>query len=152
MRFLHGWWKSETACKLVAPYNDWTIAFLCQLYVILLCFTPSEPFILHDFVTNQHEIGLDHDLLWVYWSWLMWFIVWAEQDIGCLGVVVGGSSVEQRTYSAQQMATHNVAGNALLAFGCGKYFWRVTYWASVELLKNLLQMVFQCTWRGPYSG
>ncbi len=36
--------------------------------------------------------------------------------MGCLGVVVGGSSVEQRAHSAQQRATHNVAGNALLAF------------------------------------
>ncbi len=116
MRFLRGWWKSETARQLVAPYNGWTIAFLCQVYVILLCFTHSEPFILHDFVTNQHEIGWDHDLFWVYWSRLIWFIVWAEQDMGCLGVVVGGSSVEQRTHSAQQTATRNVAGNALLAF------------------------------------
>jgi len=59
-------WAMETACQLVAPYNGWTIAFLCQLYVTLLCFTLSEPFILHDFVQNQHEIGLDHDLFWVY--------------------------------------------------------------------------------------
>ncbi len=36
--------------------------------------------------------------------------------MGYLGVVVGGSSVEQRTHSAQQTATCNVAGNALLAF------------------------------------
>ncbi len=64
MRFLHGCQKSETACQLVAPCNGWTTAFLYRLYVILLCFTPSEPFMLHDFVTNQHEVGLDHDLLW----------------------------------------------------------------------------------------
>jgi hypothetical protein len=36
--------------------------------------------------------------------------------MGCLGVVVGGSSVEQRTHSAQQTAMRNVAGSALLAF------------------------------------
>ncbi len=36
--------------------------------------------------------------------------------MGCLGVVVGGSTVEQQTHSAQQMVTRNVAGNALLAF------------------------------------
>jgi len=36
--------------------------------------------------------------------------------MGCLGVVVGGSSVEQRTHTTQQTATRNVTGNALLAF------------------------------------
>jgi hypothetical protein len=40
--------------------------------------------------------------------------------MGCLGVVVGGSSVEQQTYSAQQTATPNVAGFSLGAFGLGE--------------------------------
>jgi hypothetical protein len=37
--------KVKRHVKLVAPYNGWTIAFLYQLYVTLLCFTPSEHFI-----------------------------------------------------------------------------------------------------------
>jgi len=41
-------------------------------------------------------------------------------DMGCLGVVVGGSSVEQRTHSAQQTATRNVAGFSLGGFGLGE--------------------------------